>query len=144
MIDLAGLPRTYWILWTGALINRLGGFVMPLLALYLTGERGLSVEQAGLVVSLYGAGALLSGPVGGALADRWGRRSTLVLALVGWPSVARGVRGILAVERTAEYAEAARASGAGPWQLMVRHLLPAARGLLGAQATILVPAFVMA
>jgi len=41
----------------------LGGFVMPLLALYLTGERGLSVEQAGLVVSLYGAGALLSGPL---------------------------------------------------------------------------------
>ena len=82
MLDVRGLPRTYWILWTGALINRLGGFVMPLLALYLTGERGLSVEQAGLVVSLYGAGALLSGPVGGLLADRWGRRSTLVLALV--------------------------------------------------------------
>lgn len=82
MLDVRGLPRTYWILWTGALINRLGGFVMPLLALYLTGERGLSVEQAGLVVSLYGAGALLSGPVGGLLADRWGRRGTLVLALV--------------------------------------------------------------
>ena len=49
MLDVRGLPRTYWILWTGALINRLGGFVMPLLALYLTGERGLSVEQAGLV-----------------------------------------------------------------------------------------------
>ncbi len=82
MLDVGGLPRTYWILWTGALINRLGGFVMPLLALYLTGERGLSVEQAGLVVSLYGGGALLAGPVGGFLADRWGRRSTLVLALV--------------------------------------------------------------
>ena len=35
MLDVRGLPRTYWILWTGALINRLGGFVMPLLALYL-------------------------------------------------------------------------------------------------------------
>jgi peptide/nickel transport system permease protein len=48
------------------------------------------------------------------------------------------------VERTSEYAEAARASGAGPWRLIVRHLLPATRGFLGAQATILVPAFVMA
>jgi MFS family permease len=82
MLDARGLPRTYWILWTGALINRLGGFVMPLLALYLTGERGLSVEQAGLVVSLYGAGSLLSGPVGGFFADRSGRRRTLVAALV--------------------------------------------------------------
>ena len=82
MLDVRGLPRTYWILWTGALINRLGGFVMPLLALYLTGERGLSVEQAGLTVSLYGAGVLLAGPVGGFFADRSGRRVTLVAALV--------------------------------------------------------------
>ena len=82
MLDVRGLPKAYWILWTGALINRLGGFVMPLLALYLTGERGLSVEQAGLVVSLYGAGALLSGPVGGLLSDRVGRRRTLISGLV--------------------------------------------------------------
>src|SRR5437660_1184320 len=27
MIDLRGLPRVYWILWTGALINRLGGLM---------------------------------------------------------------------------------------------------------------------
>jgi MFS family permease len=82
MLEVRGLPSTYWILWTGALINRLGGFVMPLLALYLTGERGLSVEQTGLVVSLYGAGALLSGPVGGFFADHSGRRRTLVTGLV--------------------------------------------------------------
>jgi len=82
MLDLRGLPRTYWILWTGALINRLGGFVMPLLALYLTAERGLAVEQVGLVISLYGMGALLAGPTGGFLADHLGRRRTLVLALV--------------------------------------------------------------
>jgi len=82
MLGARGLPPTYWILWTGALINRLGGFVMPLLALYLTGERGLSVEQAGLVVSVYGAGALLSGPLGGFFADHSGRRRTLVAGLV--------------------------------------------------------------
>lgn len=82
MIDLGGLPRTYWILWTGALINRLGGFVMPLLALYLTAERGLRVEQVGLVISLFGGGALLAGPAGGFLADRLGRKRTLTSALV--------------------------------------------------------------
>jgi MFS family permease len=82
MIDLGGLPRTYWILWAGALINRLGGFVMPLLALYLTADRGLGVEQVGLVISLFGAGALLAGPAGGFLADRLGRKRTLTSALV--------------------------------------------------------------
>jgi len=82
MIDLRGLPRTFWILWTGALVNRLGGFVMPLLALYLTGPRGLSVQQVGVVISLYGAGVLCAGPLGGSLADHLGRRRTLILALV--------------------------------------------------------------
>src|SRR5438034_666736 len=81
MFNLGGLPRTFWILWAGALVNRLGGFVMPLLAIYLTAERGLSVQEVGLVVSLWGAGMLCSGPLGGFLADRAGRRVTLVLAL---------------------------------------------------------------
>jgi peptide/nickel transport system permease protein len=67
-----------------------------------------------------------------------------VLALIGWPSVARGVRGILTVENRAEYAEAARALGASPARVIWRHLLPATRGFLAVQATILVPAFVMA
>lgn len=66
-----------------------------------------------------------------------------VLSLVGWPSAARGVRGIILVERRAEYAEAARALGAGPWRVIARHLLPATRGFLAVQATVLVPAFVM-
>ena len=67
-----------------------------------------------------------------------------VLALVGWPSVARGVRGIVVSENRAEYAEAARALGASPWRLIGRHLLPATAGFLVVQATLLVPAFVIA
>ncbi|MBZ4411467.1 MFS transporter [Myxococcus sp. XM-1-1-1] len=72
-----GLPRTYWVLWVGTLVNRLGSFVVPFLALYLTRERGFSVEQAGLTVSLYGVGAVIASPLGGMLADRVGRRLTL-------------------------------------------------------------------
>jgi peptide/nickel transport system permease protein len=67
-----------------------------------------------------------------------------VLALVGWPSAARGVRGIVRAERGLEYAEAARALGAGRWRVVARHLLPATRGFLAVQATVLVPAFIMA
>lgn len=67
-----------------------------------------------------------------------------VLTIVGWPVIARGVRAILIVLRHAEYAEAARAAGAGPGRVIARHLLPATLGFLGVQATVLVPAFVMA
>ena len=67
-----------------------------------------------------------------------------ILALVGWPIVARGVRAIVAAERDRDYAHAARALGMGRGRLLVRHLLPAARGFLTTQATLLLPSFVLA
>ena len=67
-----------------------------------------------------------------------------VLALAGWPVVARGVRGIVAGERGQEYAEAARAMGAGRTRILLRHLLPAAWSFIGVQAALLVPAFIVA
>jgi MFS family permease len=80
---LGGLPRAFWVLWAGTLVNRLGGAVFPFLAVYLTRERGLSAERAGLVVGLYAAGGMIAGPAGGALADRAGRRPTLLLGTTG-------------------------------------------------------------
>jgi len=69
---------------------------------------------------------------------------TGVLAVVGWPVVARGVRGIVAGESRREYAEAARAGGASRTRLLLRHLLPATTGFLATQATLLVPGFILA
>lgn len=67
-----------------------------------------------------------------------------ILALVGWPMAARGVRAIVAAERRRDYAAAARSLGAGHARVLVRHLLPATRGFLAVQATLLVPAFILA
>lgn len=77
-----GLPRTYWLLWIGTLINRLGGFVVPFLTLYLTQERGLPVSQAALMVSLFGAGSFTASLVGGELTDRLGRRPVMLLSFL--------------------------------------------------------------
>jgi peptide/nickel transport system permease protein len=66
-----------------------------------------------------------------------------VLMLAGWPYPARGVRAVVAGERVKEYAEAARALGAGSWRILLRHLLPAARPFLGVQLTLLLPAFIV-
>jgi peptide/nickel transport system permease protein len=68
----------------------------------------------------------------------------VVLSIAGAPPVARGVRGILAAERVRDYAIAARALGAGRTRIVVRHLLPAARGFLVTQALVLAPAFILA
>ncbi|MCM0675429.1 MFS transporter [Micromonospora phytophila] len=78
-----GLPVTFWYLWTGTLINRLGSFVLVFLAIYLTQERGFSASQAGLVLGLWGVGGAVGTTVGGTLADRWGRRPTLLTAHLG-------------------------------------------------------------
>lgn len=77
-----GLPRVYWALWLGMLVNRAGSFVMPMLTVYLTRARHFSLTEAGSVVSVYGVGSLAGGSLGGVLADRVGRRATLLMSLV--------------------------------------------------------------
>ncbi len=67
-----------------------------------------------------------------------------IFAVVGWPFVARGVRAILASERRSEYAQAAAALGAGHARMLARHLLPATAGFVAVQATLLLPAFILA
>lgn len=75
-----GLPPTYWLIWTGTLINRLGGFVIPFLTLYLTTQRAIPVSQAALMVSLFGAGSFLAQLSGGELTDRLGRRPVMLMS----------------------------------------------------------------
>lgn len=78
--SLGGLPQQFWWLWTSTLVNRLGGFVVTFLALYLTVDRGYSASYAGLVASLYGLGSVIAALAGGVLTDRIGRRPTLLAA----------------------------------------------------------------
>jgi len=80
---VGGLPGPFWALWAGTLVNRLGAFVFPFLSLFLTGTRGYSVARAGLVLTVLGVGLAISQPLGGTLADRYGRRRTLLLGLLG-------------------------------------------------------------
>jgi MFS family permease len=86
---VGGLPPLFWTLWAGLLVNRLASFVATFLGLYLVRERGFGPAEAGRVVALYGAGLLVAGPLGGALADRVGRRATMIAGLAaGGASVA--------------------------------------------------------
>lgn len=80
---VAGLPAAYWYLWAGTLVSRLGYFVVPFLSLYLVGERGFGAAGAALIVSLFGAGSVAASFAGGALADRAGRKVTMLVALFG-------------------------------------------------------------
>jgi MFS family permease len=67
------------------LINRLGGFVVPFLTLYLTNQRSIPIARAGLVVSLFGAGSFLAQLIGGELTDRLGRKPVLSISFLVTP-----------------------------------------------------------
>ena len=81
-----GLPPTYWLIWTGTLINRLGGFVIPFLTLYLTTQRKIPVSQAAIMVSFYGAGSFIAQLTGGELTDRLGRRPVMLTSFLVTPA----------------------------------------------------------
>src|ERR1051326_2957997 len=78
--DLRALPRGAWILFFGSFLNKFGTFVVPFLAIYMTGL-GYSAAQAGWVIAAYGVGTMCACILGGHLADCLGRRKTIVLSM---------------------------------------------------------------
>jgi peptide/nickel transport system permease protein len=70
--------------------------------------------------------------------------TAVILAAVGWPFAARGVRAIVAAEKGREYVEAALALGASRRRVLLRHLLPATTGFLRTQFVLLLPACILA
>jgi MFS family permease len=78
--NLQALPRGAWILFFGTFLNKFGTFVVPFLAIYMT-RLGYSVAEAGLPIASYGIGTLAACLLGGNLADRIGRRKTIVLSM---------------------------------------------------------------
>lgn len=75
-------PRPFWFLTIGSFLNRIGGFVMPFFTLYLTHQRGLSISQATTIISFMGFGSLGGSLLGGILADKLGRRKTILAELM--------------------------------------------------------------
>lgn len=50
--------------------------------LYLVDRRGVRPEYAGIVVGLAAGAGVLGAPLGGAISDRWGRKSVIMLSLI--------------------------------------------------------------
>ncbi|MCX5211960.1 MFS transporter [Kitasatospora sp. NBC_00240] len=83
-----GLPPTVWTLFAGTIVNRLGYLVTPFLVFFLA-ARGVTGSETSYVLGALGAGNLLGPAVGGLLADRIGRRPTMLIGLLG-AAVAQG------------------------------------------------------
>jgi MFS family permease len=84
---LGGLPREVWLLFATNLINRAGMMVLPFLVLYLIRELGFSPARAGAMLAVYGASAIVFGPIGGRLSDRFGALRVMRVSLIASGSV---------------------------------------------------------
>jgi len=97
---IGGLPRAFWVLWSGTLVNRIGYMVEPFLAYYLTGVRGFPLATTGAVLAVSGLGSVFSQLAAGALTDRIGRRATLALGMLANAGALLGLgyaRGLAAI-----------------------------------------------
>ena len=79
--SLRALPHAVRVLDVGIFVNSFGTFLPIFIVLYLA-RQGYSPAQATLGLSAYGLGALLGSGLGGYLADRYGRRNTIVVAMI--------------------------------------------------------------
>lgn len=66
------MPHNMWVLFWATLINRSGTMVLPFLALYMTKRFGYSEADSGLVLAVYGVGALITAPTIGKISDKVG------------------------------------------------------------------------
>ncbi|MFB7412498.1 MFS transporter [Streptomyces sp. NPDC056202] len=82
------LPSVVWTIFAGTIVNRLGYVVTPFLVFFLA-ARGVTGAETSYVLGALGAGNLLGPAVGGILADRIGRRPTMLIGLIG-ASAAQG------------------------------------------------------
>ena len=78
MRGLREVPRTVWLLACGTFVNMVVSVSFAYTFLYLTGPRGLSTGQAGLLSGVAGAGLVAGNFTGGWYGDRFGHRRVLL------------------------------------------------------------------
>jgi predicted MFS family arabinose efflux permease len=71
-----------WLLAFITFINRAGTMVIPFLSLYLTKNRGFSLEEVGWILTFFGLGSVAGSWLGGKLVDRIGHYKTMALSLL--------------------------------------------------------------
>ncbi len=76
-------PRRFWIVVMVSFIDRLGGNMLwPFFTLYITSRFDVGMTQAGLVLGTFSAFGLIGNILGGALTDKFGRKSIILVGLI--------------------------------------------------------------
>ena len=77
-----GLALSSWMLALVMFINRSGSMVVPFLSVYLTQSLHFSLEETGIILTIFGMGAMAGSLLGGWLSDRIGPFRVQLLSLL--------------------------------------------------------------
>lgn len=86
-----GVPRQVGVLAAARAVNQLGAFSLAFLTVMLCRVLGASLASAGAVSALFGVATIPSRLLGGRLADRLGRRRTILVGLTGCAAAQLGI-----------------------------------------------------
>ena len=121
-------PNKFWVLVGATFIDRLGGtMIFPFFALYITSKFNVGMTEAGVLFAIFSVSGFAGNMVGGALVDKFGRRSMLLFGLVfsALSSLTMGFVGTLSAFYVLAIFVGLLSDVAGPAQgAMVADLLP--------------------
>ena len=121
-------PKKFWILVAAAFVDRVGGtMIFPFFALYITQRFNVGMTQAGVLLGMFHISGLFGSIIGGALADRFGRKWMVLFGLVfsALSAVSMGLVNELWIFYILAILVGSLSDIAGPaWQAMIADILP--------------------
>jgi MFS family permease len=76
-------PKPFRLLIFTTFIDRLGGgIIFPFLSLYVAQKFGVGMTEVGLIFGVWSASSLVGSMIGGALADKFGRKTVIIFGLL--------------------------------------------------------------
>jgi MFS family permease len=76
-------PRAFWTYNVIVFIDRLGGFMLyPFFALYLTQKFDIGMSTVGILFAIFSVSGMVGSALGGAIADRMGRKVVIIFSLI--------------------------------------------------------------
>lgn len=124
----AEFPRPFWLLIAASFIDLTGGFlIMPFFSLFLTEKFSISLVQVAGIFAIWATAGLIGQSVGGAIADRFGRKLMIVIGLIFSAVSSLGfalLDDLILVQIVAAIAGFFSSSGGPARQAMVADILP--------------------
>jgi len=76
-------PRRFWVLVGVRFVDGIGGTLLfPYFSLYITSKFNVGMTQAGLLLGIFSIMGMVGSMIGGALTDKYGRKSIMLIGLV--------------------------------------------------------------